>query len=61
MSVAHCVIVVMMMRNDSTRLTPRGELVADILTAVMFVAMGYAIVKAMAIVVVRVGQVLGII
>lgn len=61
MSVVHCVIVVMMMRNDSTRLTPRGELVADILTAVMFVAMGYAIVKAMAIVVVRVGQGLGII
>jgi hypothetical protein len=61
MSVAHCVIVVMMMRNDSTRLTPRGELVADILTAVMFVAMGYAIVKAMAVVVVRLGQFLGII
>lgn len=61
MSVVHCVIVVMMMRNDSTRLTPRGELVADILTAVLFVAMGYAIVKAMAIVVVRVGQGLGII
>lgn len=61
MSVAHCVIVVMMMRNDSTRLTPRGELVADILTAVLFVAMSFAIVKAMAIVVVRVGQGLGII
>jgi hypothetical protein len=33
----------------------------DIVTAVLFVAMGYAIVKATAIVVVRVGQVLGII
>jgi hypothetical protein len=49
------------MSNDNARLTPRGELVADILTAVLFVAMGYAIVKAMAIVVVRLGQVLGII
>ena len=49
------------MRNDSVRLTPRGEMVADILTAVLFVAMGYAIVKATAIVVVRVGQLLGII
>jgi hypothetical protein len=61
MSAAHCVIAVMMMSDESTRLTPRGELVADILTAVLFVAMGYAIVKAMAIVVVRLGQVLGII
>ena len=49
------------MSNDNARLTPRGELVADILTAVLFVAMGYAIVKAMAIVVVRLGQVLGVI
>ncbi len=49
------------MRNDSARLTPRGEMVADIITAVLFVAMGYAIVKAMAIVVVRLGQLLGII
>ena len=49
------------MRNDSARLTPRGEMVADILTALLFVVMGYAIVKAMAIVVVRLGQVLGII
>jgi hypothetical protein len=36
-------------------------MVADIITAVLFVAMGYAIVKAMAIVVVRLGQLLGII
>jgi hypothetical protein len=49
------------MRNDSVKLTPRGELVADILTAVLFVTMGYAIVRAVAIVVVRLGQVLGII
>ena len=47
--------------KQGTRLTPRGEMVADILTAVLFVAMGYAIVKATAIVVVRVGQFLGII
>ena len=60
-SVALCVIVVMIMRDESTRLTPRGELVADILTAVLFITMGYAIEKAMAIVVVKLGQVLGII
>ncbi len=47
--------------KQGTRLTPRGELVADILTAVLFITMGYAIVKAMAIVVVRLGQVLGIV
>lgn len=49
------------MSNDNARLTPRGELVADILTAVLFVAMGYAIVRAVAVVVVRLGQSLGII
>jgi hypothetical protein len=49
------------MRNDSARLTPRGELVADVLTALMFVGMGYAIVRAVAVVVVWVGQALGII
>lgn len=46
--------------KQQTRLTPRGEMVADILTAVLFVAMGYAIVKATAIVVVRLGQFLGL-
>ena len=49
------------MRNDSVRLTPRGEMFVDIVTAVLFVAMSFAIVKAMAIVVIRLGQVLGII
>ena len=49
------------MRNDSARLTPRGELVADVLTALLVVAMGYAIVKATAIVVVKIGQLLGVI
>jgi hypothetical protein len=49
------------MRNDSARLTPRGELVADVLTALMFVGMGYAIVRALAIVVVRLGQFLGLV
>jgi len=48
------------MRNDSVKLTPRGEMVADILTAVLFVAMSFAIVKATAIVVVRLGQFLGL-
>ena len=49
------------MRNDNARLTPRGEMFVDIVTAVLLVAMGYAIVHAMAIVVVRVGQALGIV
>jgi hypothetical protein len=48
------------MRNDNAQLTPRGEIVADILTAVLFVVMGYAIIKAFAIGVVRLGQFLGI-
>jgi hypothetical protein len=49
------------MRNDSARLTPRGELVADILTALLFVFMGFATVKATAIVVVKLGQFLGLV
>jgi hypothetical protein len=49
------------MRNESARLTPRGELVADILTALLVVGMGYAIVRAVAVVVVKIGQVLGIV
>lgn len=49
------------MRNESARLTPRGELVADILTALLVVVMGYAIVRAVAVVVVKIGQVLGIV
>ena len=49
------------MGNDNAQLTPRGELVADILTAVLLVAMGYAIVRAVAVVVVKIGQGLGII
>ena len=49
------------MRNDSARLTPQGELVADIVTALLFIGMGYAVVRAMAVVVVKLGQMLGII
>jgi hypothetical protein len=48
------------MRNDNAQLTPRGELVADILTALLVVAMGYAILRAFAVVVVKIGQALGI-
>lgn len=48
------------MRNDSVKLTPRGEMFADIVTALLFVTMGFAIVKAMAIIVVRLGQFLGL-
>lgn len=49
------------MSNDNARLTPRGEMVADILTALLFVASAYALVRVVAIVVVKVGQVLGIV
>lgn len=49
------------MGNDNARLTPRGELVADILTALLVVVMGYAIVRAVAVVVVKIGQGLGVI
>ena len=49
------------MSNDNARLTPRGELVADVLTALLVVVMGYAIVRAVAVVVVRIGQAWGVI
>ena len=49
------------MSNDNARLTPRGELVADVLTALLVVVMGYAIVRAVAVVVVKIGQGLGVI
>ena len=49
------------MRNDNAQLTPRGEMVADILTGFLFVGMGYAILRAFAIVVVKIGQGLGIV
>jgi len=48
------------MRNDNAQLTPRGELVADILTAFLFIGMGYAILRAFAVIVVKLGQFLGI-
>lgn len=49
------------MGEHNARLTPRGEFVADVLTALLLVGMGYAIVRAVAVVVVRIGQGLGII
>ena len=49
------------MSNNNAQLTPRGELVADILTILIGLGMGYAILKAFAIVVVRIGQGLGVI
>jgi hypothetical protein len=49
------------MGNDNAQLTPRGELVADILTALLVVVMGYAIVRAVAVVVVKIGQAWGVI
>lgn len=48
------------MGEHNAQLTPRGELVADIITAVLFVAMGYAIIKATAIIVIKIGQALGL-
>ena len=49
------------MGEHNAQLTPRGELVADVLTALLFVGMGYAIVRAVAVVVVKIGQLLGVI
>jgi hypothetical protein len=49
------------MRNDNAQLTPRGELFVDIVTALLVVVMGYAIVRAVAVVVVKIGQGLGVI
>ena len=49
------------MRNDSARLTPRGELVADVLTILIGLAMGYASLRAFAVVVVKIGQAWGVI
>ena len=49
------------MGKYNAQLTPRGELVADVLTALLVVVMGYAIVRAVAVVVVKIGQLLGVI
>lgn len=49
------------MRNGNAQLTPRGELVADILTILIGLGMGWALLKAFAVVVVRIGQGLGVI
>ena len=49
------------MRNDSARLTPLGEWIYSGTVALMCVGMGYAILRAFAVVVVRLGQVLGIV
>ena len=48
------------MRNDNARLTPRGEMFVDVVTAVLFVASAYAVVRVFAVVVVKIGQALGI-
>ena len=48
---------VSVMRNDSVRLTPLGEWVYVGVVSVLCVAMGYAILRAFAVVVVRLGQV----
>jgi hypothetical protein len=49
------------MRNDSARLTPLGEWVYVGVVSVLCVAMGYAILRAFAVVVIKLGQLLGII
>jgi len=49
------------MHNDSVRLTPLGEWVYVGVVSVLCVGMGYAILRVFAVVVVRLGQVLGII
>ncbi len=49
------------MGNNNAQLTPRGELFADIVTALLLVGMGWAMVRAFAVVVVKIGQFLGVI
>ena len=48
------------MRNDNAQLTPRGELFVDIVNALLMIAMGYAILRAFAVIMVKLGQFLGI-
>jgi hypothetical protein len=48
------------MRNDNAQLTPLGEWVYSGIVALLCVFMGYTIIKAFAIGVVRLGQFLGI-
>ena len=47
--------------RDDIKLTARGETFVDIVNALLFLAMGYAILRAFAVVVVKIGQGLGII
>ena len=49
------------MRNDSVRLTPLGEWVYVGVLSVLCVGMGWAMLRAFAVVVVKVGQVLGLV
>jgi len=49
------------MRNDSVRLTPLGEWVYVSVVSVLCVGMAYAILRAFAVVVIKLGQVLGIV
>jgi hypothetical protein len=49
------------MRSDSVRLTPLGEWVYVGVVSVLCVGMGYAILRAFAVVVIKLGQGLGII
>jgi hypothetical protein len=47
--------------RDDIKLTARGEVFVDIVNALLFLAMGYAILRAFAVVVVKIGQSLGVI
>jgi hypothetical protein len=49
------------MRNESVRLTPLGEWVYVGVVSVLCVGMGYAILRAFAVIVIKIGQVLGIV
>ena len=46
--------------RDDIKLTARGELFVDIVNALLFVTMGYAIVRAFGVVVVKTAQILGL-
>jgi hypothetical protein len=49
------------MNNNNAQLTPLGEWIYSGIVAVLFIGMGYAVVRATAVIVVKLGQVLGII
>jgi hypothetical protein len=49
------------MNNNNAQLTPLGEWVYSGIVAILCVGMGYAILRAFAVIVVKIGQFLGLV